>query len=157
MQRDGVDIVLRHEKSNFGAMQDEIRLQFDATAKVIRIAGSSPVDKVANELAKNTKRAALLRLILNAENAGQNLSMSANANNNAFNILKAAEGFPKLERSDFFSTLYQLQRDGLLQEVEYTHDRKKRTKIQLTETGRLRAVQGSGAPAMWKGGDHVEG
>jgi hypothetical protein len=79
--------------------------------------------------------------------------MSAQANNNAWLALRGAEEFPRIERRDFFSMLFELQRDGLLEEVEYVREnRTKAKRVVLTEPGRLRAAQGSGAPAMWHGG-----
>jgi DNA-binding PadR family transcriptional regulator len=53
--------------------------------------------------------------------------------------------------------LFELQRDGLVTEEEYTRDnRGKAKRLALTEAGRLRAAQGSGAPAMWHGSPSVD-
>jgi hypothetical protein len=54
--------------------------------------------------------------------------------------------------ADFFGLLADMQRDGLVEEVEYLNEsRKKHKRLELTEVGRLRVAQGSGAAAMWRG------
>jgi RecA-family ATPase len=150
MLREGEAISLRHEKSNFGQRQEEMRLEFDAGAKVFRRFGQIPGAAAARELLRNSHRAAILRLIDTACKAGQKLSMSATANNNAFRVLKAAPDFPRMERSEFFSVLYDLQRDGLLTEEEYTVDRKRHKRLALTDVGLTRVAIGSGAPGLWR-------
>jgi hypothetical protein len=78
--------------------------------------------------------------------------MSAQANNNAWLGLRGSQDFPRLDRREFFSFLFEMQRDGLLEEVEYTRPNRLKAKcLALTEVGRLRVAQGSGAAAMWKG------
>jgi RecA-family ATPase len=150
MLREGEAISLRHEKSNFGQRQEEMRLEFDAGAKVFRRFGQIPGAAAARELLRNSHRAAILRLIDTACKAGQKISMSATANNNAFRVLKAAPDFPRMERSEFFSVLYDLQRDGLLTEEEYTVDRKRHKRLALTDVGLTRVAIGSGAPGLWR-------
>jgi len=150
MVRDGEVIALRHEKCNLGPRQEELRLEFDAAAKVFRRFGTGPASAAAAVL-RNGHRAAVLRLLADAERHDQRLSMNAAANNNAYRVLRSAPEFPRVERAEFFSLLFALQRDGLVEEVEYKHDRKTFKRLLLTESGRLRAVSGSGAPAMWKG------
>ena len=151
MTRENECIALRHEKCNLGPLQEELRLEFDTQAKVFRPFGTSPGASAAAALVRNTHRAAILKLFQAAAHAGQRLSMSATANNNAYRVLKSEAEFPRIQRSEFFSMLYQLQRDGLVDEQEYVNDRKKYKELVLTEAGRMRAAQGSGAPAMWKG------
>lgn len=154
MLREGEVISLRHEKSNFGQRQEEMRLEFDVTAKVFRRFGQIPGAALAREVLRNSHRAAILKLIGESAHAGQKLSMNIRANNNAFVVLKGNKAFPKIERSEFFSMLYEMQRDGLVHEVEYVSEsRKKHSALELTDAGRLRAAQGSGAPAMWRGGE----
>lgn len=152
MVRDGQVVSLRHEKCNLGPLQDELRFEFDTSAKVFKRFGTNPGAAVATALVRNGQRAAILRLLAESEKAGQRLSMIAQANNNAYTALKGSPQFPRLERRDFFSMLFELQRDGLLTEEEYIRDnRGKAKKLALTEIGRMRAAQGSGAPAMWHG------
>lgn len=150
MVREGEAIALRHEKCNLGPRQDELRLEFDANAKVFRRFGNGPASAAAAVL-RNGHRAAILKLLAGAERADQKLSMNAAANNNAYRVLRSEADFPRVERSEFFSLLFALQRDGLVEEAEYKNDRKTFKRLVLTESGRLRAASGSGAPAMWKG------
>lgn len=153
MVRDGQAVTLRHEKCNLGPLQDELRFEFDQAAKVFKRFGTIPGAAAAAALVRNGQRAAILRLLADAEKAGQRLSMSAQANNNAYVALKASPDFPRIERRDFFATLFELQRDGLVEEQEYMREnRAKARQVVLTDVGRTRAAQGSGAPAMWRGG-----
>jgi archaellum biogenesis ATPase FlaH len=152
MVRDGQVVTVRHEKCNLGPLQDELRVEFDQGSKTFKRFGTIPGQAAAAALMRNTQRAAILRLLLDAERGGQRLSLSAQANNNAWLALRGAAEFPRIERRDFFSMLFDLQRDGLLEEVEYVRPNRAKAKcLAVTEVGRLRAAQGSGAPAMWKG------
>lgn len=151
MVRDGEAIALRHEKCNLGPRQDELRLEFDSAAKVFRRFGNGPASAAAAVL-RNGHRAAIMKLLAAAERAGQRLSMSAQANNNAFLALKGSPDFPRIDRRAFFAMLFEMQRDGLVDEVEYTRENRTKAKqVVLTDAGKLRAASGSGAPAMWKG------
>jgi archaellum biogenesis ATPase FlaH len=157
MVRDGQVVTVRHEKCNLGPLQDELRVEFDQDSKTFKRFGTIPGHAAAAALMRNTQRAAILRLLVDSEKAGQRLSMSAQANNNAYTALRGSAQFPRLDRRDFFSMLFELQRDGLVTEEEYTRDnRGKAKRLALTEAGRLRAAQGSGAPAMWHGSPSVD-
>ena len=148
MVRDGEAIALRHEKCNLGARQDELRLEFDSLAKVFRRFGNGPASAAAAVL-RNGHRAAILRCIATATDAGQKLSMSATSNNNAYRVLGSAPGFPRVERSEFFSMLYDMQRERLVEELEYANEHRKRHKhLVLTDAGRARVALGSGAPPL---------
>ena len=149
MVRDADTITLRHEKCNHGPLQEELRIEFDPGSKTFKRFGTSPGLQAAASLMRNTHRAAILKLLSGAENAGQRLSMNAAANNNAYRVLRSDQNFPRIERSEFFSLLFQLQRDGLVAEEEYKNDRKTYKRIVLTEIGRSRAAIGSGARPTW--------
>ena len=152
MVRDGQAVTIRHEKCNLGPLQEEIRVEFDSSSKTFKRFGTVPGSGAAAALLRNGQRVAVLRLLADAESAGQRLSMSAQANNNAWLALKGAEEFPRIDRRDFFGMLFEMQRDGLVQEQEYVREnRTKARQLVLTEVGRLRVAQGSGAAAMWKG------
>lgn len=154
MVREEQGVLLRHEKCNLGPLQEEIRIEFDASAKIFRRFGTVPGAAAARALVRSSQRVAILRLLATASNRGQRLSMSVKANNNAYVQLRDEPEFPRqLQRPEFFSLLIELQRDGLVQEVEYLNESRKRHKcLDLTEVGRMRVAQGSGAPAMWRGG-----
>jgi len=152
MVRDGQTVTIRHEKCNLGPLQDEIRVEFDTGSKTFKRFGTVPGATAAAALLRNGQRVAVMRLLAEAESAGQRLSMSAQANNNAWLALKGADAFPRIDRREFFSMLFEMQRDGLVQEQEYVREnRTKARQVVLTEVGRLRVAQGSGAAAMWKG------
>lgn len=148
------EIALRHEKHNLSAKQPDITIEFDAHAKVFRRFGTVPGQAAARALVRSTQRVALLRLLNDASTRGQRLSMSVKANNNAFVMLHEQPGFPQqLQRAEFFGLLAELTRDGLVEEREYLNEHRKKHKcLDLTEVGRMRVAQGSGAPAMWRGG-----
>lgn len=153
MVREDQGVLLRHEKCNLGPLQDEMRLEFDPEAKLFRVLGSVPGAAAARALARSGQRIAVLRLLANACERGLRLSMSAQANNNAFINLRNEPEFPNgLARAEFFGLLNELQRDGLVTETEYQEHRKKHRRLELTEVGRLRVAQGSSAAAMWRGG-----
>jgi archaellum biogenesis ATPase FlaH len=149
MVRDADTITLRHEKCNHGPLQEELRIEFDPGSKTFKRFGTSPGLQAAAAVVRNTHRAAILKLLSEAERAGQRLSMNAAANNNAFRVLRGERDFPRIERGEFFSLLFQLQRDGLVAEEEYKNDRKTYKRIVLTDVGRSRAAIGSGARPTW--------
>ncbi len=151
MVREEQVVTIRHEKCNLGPLQEEIRVEFDSGSKTFKRFGTVPGATAAAALMRNGQRVAVMRLMLEAERAGQRISLSATANNNAWLALHGAEGFPRIDRRDLFSMLFDMQRDGLVEESEYVNDRKKYRCLVLTEVGKLRAAQGSGAPAMWRG------
>lgn len=128
-------VVLRHEKCNFGPLQPEMRLEFDPAAKVFRKAGTVPGIS-CDRVLRNSQRDAILKILAAALKAGQKLSMAATANNNAFRVVSASKGFPRVQRGEFFAILYDMQREGLLEEIEYTNGRKKFKTLALTEYGR---------------------
>ena len=131
------EVMLKHEKCNVGPKQEPFSIEFDASGKIFRTFGTVPGAASAAALVRNGHRIAILHALEAAERAGQRVSMSANANNNAFRVLKNSPGFPRIERGDFFSLLYELQREGLVQEDEYTGSNRAKAKcITLTEAGR---------------------
>jgi hypothetical protein len=151
MVREEQVVTIRHEKCNLGPLQEEIRVEFDSSSKTFKRFGSVPGATAAAMLLRNTQRLGILRMIDEADKVGQRVSMSAQANNNAYRVLSTNPQFPqRVDRGQFFSLLYEMQRDGLLEEVEYESNRRRFRCIQLSEVGRLRLAQGSGAAAMWK-------
>lgn len=143
------EILLKHEKCNLGPLQEELRLEFDTGSKTFKRFGSIPGQQAAAVVVRNSHRAAILRLINQATNAGQRLSMSAQANNNAYRVLQGDPQFPRVQRNEFFGILFDMQREHLIEEVEYTKDRKKFKCLALTDQGQTRVAIGSGAPPNW--------
>jgi RecA-family ATPase len=150
MVREDNSIMVRHEKCNLGPLQEPIKLEFDIEAKVFKPFGTSPGNQLAQTVMRNAHRAAILRMLGQADNAGQRMSMKLRSNNNAYVILRKSQDFPRIGREDFFSILYDMQREGLITEIEYTHDRKKHLRIALTPAGEARVAIGSGAAPAWK-------
>lgn len=143
------EILLKHEKCNLGPLQEELRLEFDAGSKTFKRFGTIPGQQAAAVVVRNSHRAAILRLINQAANAGQRLSMSAQANNNAYRVLQGDPQFPRVQRNEFFGMLFDMQREHLIEEVEYIKDRKKFKCLALTDQGQTRVAIGSGAPPNW--------
>lgn len=151
MVRDGQAVSLRHEKCNLGPLQEELRFEFDAGAKVFKMFGTVPGNQLAAQVMRNSHRAAILRLVHGAAEAGQNLSMNAKANNNAYRVLQADPAFPRIDRSTFFGLLFDMQRERLIEEIEYLGDhRKKFKRLAVTEQGQVRVAMNSGAAPTWK-------
>lgn len=146
---DRSEVLIKHEKCNVGKKQEPFSVEYDGEAHVFRKFGTVPGASVAAALVRNGQRAAILKLLSIAEKADQTLSMNANANNNAFRVLQASEGFPKIDRNQFFSLLFQMEREGLVEQIEYTRDRKKYKRVALTPAGQTRAAIGSGAGPTW--------
>lgn len=143
------EILLKHEKCNLGPLQEELRLEFDSGSKTFKRFGSIPGQQAAATLVRNTHRAVILKLISQAAKAGQKLSLAATANNNAFRVLQADPQFPRVQRSEFFGILFDMQREQLIQEIEYTQDRKKFKCLAITDHGQTRVALGSGAGPTW--------
>ena len=138
MTREEDAIALRHEKCNLGALQEEIRLEFDPVAKVFRRFGQVPGAQAARQVLRNSQRDAVFKLVASAIRANQRLSLSPQSNNNAYTVVRGSSNFPKtLKRADFFSMLHDFIREGLLEEVEYQVGRSSKTAraLGLTETG----------------------
>lgn len=152
MVRDGQSVVMRHEKCNFGALQEELRLEFDNEAKVFKRFGTIPGQAAAAALVRNTQRAAILRLIGRAANAGMTLSMRSNAPRyNIYNQLKNEDEFPQqITRKDFFRLLRDLENERLIAEQDYKKsNREIGQRVVLTDAGSARVAIGSGAPPTW--------
>ena len=143
------EILLKHEKSNLGPLQEELRLEFDAASKTFKHFGTIPGQQLAATVLRNAHRAVILKLISQATKSGQRLSMAAQANNNAYLVLEGAPEFPRLQRKEFFAMLFDLQREHLIEEIEYIKDRKKFKCLALTDHGQTRVLLGSGAGPTW--------
>lgn len=127
-------VALRHEKCNLGPLQEEIRLEFDQAAKVFRQFGTVP-GSVSDSMLRNSQRVTILKLLASAIRAGQKLSLAATANNNAYKVLAGSKAFPRIARGEFFSILYDMQREGLIVEQEYEANRKKYKALALSAAG----------------------
>lgn len=143
MTREDDAVVLRHEKSNLGPLQGEIKMEFDPHAKVFRPWGSSPGLAAAAMLMRNQHRGAILRLIDDAVNRGINLSLAANARTNAFVMLRGESNFPRISRADFFRMLTDMEREALVKMDEYPRsNRTMGQRLVVTDAGKVLANRG---------------
>lgn len=153
MVRDADTVVLRHEKCNLGPLQDEMRLEFDPANKVFKRFGSSPGLKAAASVVRNTQRAAILKMLARATDAGANLTPKATANSssNAYLALRDDPDYPGgLDRRGFFGLLFELINENLVVVEPYARaNRTTGQRLALTEAGRTRVTLGSGAGPTW--------
>lgn len=159
MVRDGQNVMLRHEKCNLGPLQEELRLEFDPTAKVFRRFGTTPGLAAAASLVRNTQRAVILKLIGRYADMGMNLSMKANApSTNVFSVLAQDDEFPNgLKRQEFFQLLRDMEHERLLAQEPYKKaNRTQGQRVVLTDAGQARVATGSGAPPTWAQRDEGE-
>ena len=152
MVREDNAVVVRHEKCNLGPLQEEIRLEFDAQAKVFKRWGTVPGNQAAAAVVRNAQRAAILKLVGKAAASGLNLSLNSNSpRSNIYTVLADNDEFPpRLDRKTFFGIVRDLLRDQLITEVEYRKsNRLPGQRVVLTEQGQTQAAMGSGAPPRW--------
>jgi len=148
---DDAEIILRHEKSNLGPLQQPIALAFDLTSKTLKLFGTTPGLQLAASVVHNAKRAAILKMIAQELSNDNNLSMNANANNNIYKILNGDPLYPpRLKRKDFFVILRELEIENLIGHESYAKaNRTKAYRVILTKAGQARVAVGSGAPPNW--------
>jgi hypothetical protein len=137
-------VVLRHEKSNLGPLQGEIKLEFDPHAKVLRTYGTTPGMAAAAALVRNAQRGAILRLMQQEVERGTNLSMLTQAPTNVYAVLRNRPGFPRLGRREFFVLLGEMERAALVKLEDYPRaNRTTGQRLIVTDAGR--ALAGSDA------------
>ena len=151
MVRDADTVVLRHEKCNLGPLQEELRIEFDSGSKTFKRWGTVASTQLAKTVMRNTHRAAILKLIGAATNAGVNLSMKINSpTNNIYNVLRKEDDFPRIERKDFFQILRELEHERLIEQQEFKKaNRMTSQRVVLTSAGEARVAVGSGAAPTW--------
>jgi hypothetical protein len=152
MYRDGQAVVVKHEKCNLGPLQEEMRLEFDPSAKVFKHYGTVVATQVAATLVRNQQRAVILQLVGKAAQAGVNLSNKVTSNNNAYQTLKNDPDFPpRLDRKTFFHLLRELEEENLVTTTQYRMaNRMPGLRLVLTPAGETRVAIGSGAAPAWK-------
>lgn len=149
---DGV-LILEHQKSNFGRMQEPITLRWEANQLPQLLDLDAVFDDLRNKSFIETQTAvALLQLIADFESRGQYCSPAVTSRNTVFAVLKSEPAFLKLKlRSDDTRRLLnQCQRANWIEIVDYkSPDRKPRQRWGLTAQGReqLKAVAPT-APSM---------
>ena len=137
MTREDDAVVLRHEKSNLGPLQGEIKMEFDPHAKVLRQFGTTPGVAAAAALVRNAQRGAVLRLMQEEIERGTNLSMLTQAPTNVYALLRNRLGFPKLGRREFFVLLGEMERAALVKLEDYPRaNRTTGQRLIVTDAGR---------------------
>ena len=133
MTREDDAVHLRHEKCNLGPLQEQIKLEFDASAKVFRRFGQVASAAFARSVLRQSKRVEILRILRSAEQRGIHLSPSdaARGTSDAFKACSAVVS----NRKEFFSELTSMRIDGLVTVREYVRDRKPREQLVLTPAG----------------------
>ncbi len=146
-------LTLEHQKSNFGQMQEPIRLRWQEDQLPHLLDLDAAFDDLRSKCFIETQTAvALLRLIADFESRGQYCSPAITSRNNVFAVLKSEPTFLKLKLNavDTRRVLNQCQRAHWIEIVDYkSPDRKPRQRWGLTAQGReqLKAVAPS-APSM---------
>ena len=145
------EILLKHEKSNLGPLQEELRLEFDAGSKTFKRFGSIPGQAAADMLVMNSHRAAILKLIKRSVAQGIYMSEKPKATVNAYKVLSRCDEYPKtLNRELFYELLNKLMFERLAEmQTHALPGRKTGLHLALTEQGLARVALGSGAGPMW--------
>lgn len=140
MTREDDAVVLRHEKSNLGPLQGEIKMEFDPHAKVLRQFGTTPGVAAAAALVRNAQRGAVLRLMQEEIERGTNLSMLTQAPTNVFALLRNRPGFPRLGRREFFVLVGEMERAALVKLEDYPRaNRTTGQRLIVTDAGKALA------------------
>ena len=121
MTRDGENkvVTLRHEKCNFGPLQEPINLEFDPAAKVFRRYGQVVSLAAVRDMLRNQQRDELFARVADGLRKNMNLSPSARAQNNPYHALLLAERMPKLAFKTCQGLLQEMVLDGLLEVERY--------------------------------------
>jgi RecA-family ATPase len=157
---DGV-LILEHQKSNFGRMQEPITLRWEANQLPQLLDLDAVFDDLRNKSFIETQTAvAVLRLIADFESRGQYCSPAVTSRNTVFAVLKSEPAFLKLKlRSDDTRRLLnQCQRADWIEIVDYkSPDRKPRQRWGLTAQGReqLKAVAPTAPSTAVEGNWHM--
>jgi RecA-family ATPase len=139
-------LMLEHQKSNFGRMQEPITLRWEVNQLPHLLDLDAAFDDLRNKSFIETQTAiAVLRLIADFESRGQYCSPAVTSRNTVFAVLKSEPAFLKLKLrlDDTRRLLNQCQRANWIEIVDYkSPDRKPRQRWGLTAQGReqLKAV-----------------
>jgi len=133
MTRGDGSVSLRHEKCNYGALQDELELEFDAAARVFRRFGQVASTAFARNLLRDAKRVEILKILVAAQQRGILISPSEHARG-ASDAYKACQKVIP-DRRAFFSELTHMRLDELLTVRDIVRDRKTREQLVVAPAG----------------------
>ena len=116
LTRDENGLTMTQPKVNYARAGSQVVFHWDGAHQVFAVSGcydEAPTGK--------TYRAVLLRLIADVLDEGTNISISPNATNNAFALLKARQGFPRgLDRATVLQEVAAWRAEGLAALEDYT-------------------------------------
>ncbi len=128
-------LILKHEKSNYGQLAEPIRLHW-RDGRPSQIVTDQPDH--ARSLIDATNLRAVLGLLLDFNERGEDVSPHQTAPTNAYRLMRGEATFPQgLARSALFTLLRDAERQRLVgRELYRTHDRKDRLRLVITAAGR---------------------
>lgn len=112
-------VSLRHEKCNFGPLQERIDLEFDPVAKVFRRFGQVASLAAVREMLRKKQHDELFARVSTAIQKNVNLSPKPNAGNHPYKALLLAERMSKLDFKTCQALLQGMVLDGLLYVEQY--------------------------------------
>jgi hypothetical protein len=128
------DLVLEHEKCNYGPMREPLRLVWPRDGLPQQ---DALVSGVVLALATDNNTRALLRLVHEFTQRGEFVSTATTSRTHAGKLLRGQASFPqRLSDAELFDLLRRAQRRGwLARELYKGSDRKERERWQVTEQG----------------------
>lgn len=132
LTRDENGLTLTQPKVNYARAGSQVSFQWDGAHQVFAVTGcydEAPTGKAY--------RPVLLKLIADVLDEGANISISPNATNNAFALIKARQGFPKgLDRAAVLQEIAAWRAEGLAALEDYTQSNRRTAKrLILTDAG----------------------
>lgn len=132
LTRDETGLTLTQPKVNYARAGSQVTFQWDSAHQVFVVTGC--YDEAPTAAAFHT---VLLRLVADVLEEGANISLSQNANNNVYAMIKGRAGFPKgLERAAVFQEVAAWRSEGLADVEDYAQSNRSRGKrLVLTAAG----------------------
>jgi hypothetical protein len=132
LTRDESGLTLTQPKVNYARAGSQVTFQWDGAHQVFAVTDcydEAPTGK--------TYRAVLLKLIAVVLDEGANISISPNAANNPFALIKARQGFPRgLDRATVLQEIAAWRAEGLAALEDYTQSNRRTGKrLILTDAG----------------------
>jgi KaiC/GvpD/RAD55 family RecA-like ATPase len=117
---------LAHRKSNLGPLQQPVLMRFASGGTLAPHGEQAYSPMLDRQAQKQAHQRALLGLLRQAEDAGEQVSIAPTSPNNAFKLLQPRSGFPPLlDRRSALGLLSSMRADGLLTTTaRRTHNRK---------------------------------
>jgi RecA-family ATPase len=132
LTRDESGLTLTQPKVNYARAGSQVTFQWDGAHQVFAVTGCYDEAPTAKAF-----RPILLWLIAEVLDEGANISISPNATNNAFALIKARHGFPRgLDRTTVLQEIAAWRAEGLAALEDYTQSNRRAGKrLILTDAG----------------------